>query len=195
MIKEALNDFYETDNIICLSIALNFYFGLRIGELIALKKTDIQGNYLFIQRMLIREEEKVGDKWVTKGYKIVNHLKKDKKFRKVPIPKAALPILNMILDKATNDYLFYSPEKGEIDSMRAIDTRIRKYCNYIGTTEKSNHNIRKTYASYLYSKGLTILQIAKLLGHSKSSTTTKFYLFLMLQEEEEFEEVDRAFAS
>lgn len=49
--EAALDDFREKPMYTApLAIALNFYLGLRNGELVVLNEKDIQGNYIHIQR-------------------------------------------------------------------------------------------------------------------------------------------------
>ena len=54
-----------------LAILFNFQVGLRVGELVALKWSDISGNYLHVQRMEIATYEVDGTKTngvVNNGY-------------------------------------------------------------------------------------------------------------------------------
>jgi len=51
MIEDAIADFQETSNLAALAIPFAFQTGLRLGELVATKPSDIKGNYLHIQHM------------------------------------------------------------------------------------------------------------------------------------------------
>lgn len=55
---EAYRDYNETGSVTALAIPLAFQTGMRIGELVAIKSTDIKGKYLHVQRMEVKEFEK-----------------------------------------------------------------------------------------------------------------------------------------
>ena len=54
--KEAWNDFYENDYSACLGIALCFQLGARLGEMVALKWSDIdyERKSIHIQRNVVK---------------------------------------------------------------------------------------------------------------------------------------------
>ncbi|WP_313187645.1 tyrosine-type recombinase/integrase, partial [Lacrimispora sp.] len=60
---------------------------------------------------------------------------------------------------------------------RAVDTRIRKYCDHINIRQKGLHTIRKTYISSLLDGGININEIRKQVGHEDERTTLKNYCF------------------
>ena len=82
-------------------ILLNFHLGLRIGELVALKWSDIEDDYIHIQRM-----EQTDYKIVNKddgslftqsnGYKVAEHTKSSAGDRFVYLNSNAKAILNKI---------------------------------------------------------------------------------------------------
>ena len=75
------------------------------------------------------------------------------------------------------EYIFLG-KQGERMHSRALDTRIRKYCRYIGISEKSMHKIRKTCISTLIDSQLVNLNtIRTLVGHEDERTTLKCYCF------------------
>lgn len=63
MIAEAFADFQENGHLssVPLAIPLLFQIGVRIGELVAIKMTDINENYLHIQRMEIKTDKQNND--------------------------------------------------------------------------------------------------------------------------------------
>ena len=73
--EAALDDFREKPMYTApLAIALNFYLGLRNGELVVLNEKDIQGNYIHIQReeiskFRVEDGKRVKDGFAVKDYK------------------------------------------------------------------------------------------------------------------------------
>lgn len=47
--------YFYTDAAACLAVPLAFQTGLRLREIVALKKNDIEGNYIYVYRMEVRK--------------------------------------------------------------------------------------------------------------------------------------------
>lgn len=179
---EAFKDFEETEKVACLAIPLAFQTGLRLGEIVALKETDIEGNYLCVQRMEIREVEQLSDgSWSTQKFKVVEYTKSEAGERNVFLTSKAKDIINRIIEcnqnhgYSDNGFLFLN-ENGRIYS-KGVDCRIRKYCRHIGISEKATHKMRKTYISALIDSGLNIDKIREQAGHEDERTTYNNYCF------------------
>lgn len=180
--SEAFRDFEETGFTACLAIPLAFQTGLRLGEIVALKETDIQGNYIRVQRMEVREVEQLPDgSWSTQKFKIVDYTKSEAGERDVFLTSKAKDIIKKIIECNRNngyndhDFLFQN-KNGRIYS-KSVDCRIRKYCRHIGISEKATHKVRKTYISALIDSGLNIDKIRELAGHEDERTTYGNYCF------------------
>lgn len=189
IVAEALKDFKERGHNASLAVALYFQLGLRVGELVALKKSDINGNYLTIERMEVRQEEKQPDgKWKRTGYLVVDHTKTEAGQRNVYLTGEAKKYLQMILDcNKTNgysdeDYLLLD-KNGRIHEL-AINSHIRRYCNALGMPIKSSHKIRKTYISSLIDSGLNINKVRAFAGHESELTTYNSYCYSRLSDKQ-----------
>ncbi|MBB2182233.1 site-specific integrase [Lachnospiraceae bacterium MD1] len=179
--QEAYKEFYKTNNPVALAIPLAFQTGLRVGELVALRYSDIDREYLHIQRMEVRVPHKKEDGWGATEYKVVEHTKTQAGTRKVYLTTKAREILSMIKNASDsngyvdNDYIFVN-EKGRIH-VRALDYRLRKYCDNLNIPEKSMHKIRKTFISTLIDHNVNINYIRETVGHESEETTYKSYCF------------------
>lgn len=179
---EAWKDFSETGAVACLAIPLAFQTGLRLGEIVTIKESDIEGNYIHVQRMEIREVRQLEDgTWSKQTFTVVDYTKSAAGDREVYLSMNARKILEKVIScnhehgYKDNGYLFLN-EKGRIHS-KSVDYRIRKYCRHIGISEKAMHKIRKTYISTLIDSGLNINEIRKLAGHEDERTTYGNYCF------------------
>ena len=197
IIHEALKDFGERGHSASLAVALYFQLGLRVGELVALKKSDINGNYLKIERMEVRQEEKLPNgKWKRTGYLVVNHTKTEAGRRSVYLTKEARKYLQMILDHnkingyADGDYLLLD-DQGRIHEL-TINSHIRRYCNLLGMPIKSSHKIRKTYISNLIDSGLNINKVRSFAGHESELTTYNSYCYSRLSDKQTEELLEKA---
>ncbi len=187
--KEAYRDFHETGESACLAIPFLYQTGLRLGEIVALKESDITGKYLHIQRMETRQTQQNPDgSWNTQHYQIVEHAKTNAGDRLVYLSNTARSILELVKQNNQDHgyyddgYLFLNAN-GRVHG-RSVDTRIRKYCRYIGIGEKSSHKARKTYISSLIDAGVNINEIRKQVGHEDERTTYKNYCFNRMPQDE-----------
>jgi integrase len=183
------NDFNSNPvSTVPLAILLDFYTGLRSGELVTLSREDIQGDYLHIHRTESSYTEVLSDG--TKG-KVIYTIKESPKsaagFRDVYITPKARKVLDVILQFNAehgwdNEFLFLDNNQRII--RRRLDTQIRKYCNRLGITERSMHKIRKYYISVLKLNGIPDEDIKRLAGHRDLTTTYNSYCFSVLTNEE-----------
>ncbi len=164
---EALNKYLdmkyeETDDSVYIAVRLNFFLGLRIGELAALKPEDIMGNQIHVVREEVRDQE-------TNQTYVVEHTKtnRDRFVALVPQAKKLLEKLDM-----GGAYLF--ERNGERLRARQIEYVLEKYAQQQGIEPKRSHKIRKTYASRLNAYGVPIDAIREQLGHSELSTTLSY---------------------
>lgn len=163
----------ETEDSSFLAVRLNFYLGLRVGELVALKPGDISENHIHVIREEIRNQEE-------NTYSVVEHTKTndDRFVVLVPKAKAILEKLDM-----TGTYLF--ERDGERLTSRKIAYVLEKYAERQGIATKSTHKMRKTYASRLNANGVPLDAIREQLGHANLSTTLS-YIYNPLTESETY---------
>lgn len=143
-------------------MCLNFYIGLRLGELVALKITDFDtnNNCVYVCRSEVKDYYKKDNKFVLNGTLIQEYLKAGEEERVVYYPDKVNQLFNLIIyttkDKRINgnDFLFLDQDGHRVNE-RAIDIRIRKYCRYAGINTRGMHKTRKTYISTLLEKGMS----------------------------------------
>ena len=181
---EAWNDFYENGYTTALAIPLAFQIGVRLGELTALKTTDIcrEGKYIHIQRMAQKVERQRPDgTWYPASWTTADHVKSSAGDRYVYLTKEARRIIKIIMDSNAehnlyeDDFLFF--QNGKHITPIAITNRLRKYCNHIDIKQKGVHKIRKSYISALLDAGININEIRKQAGHEDERTTLHNYAF------------------
>lgn len=199
--SEAWSDFEEKNCTSALAIPLAFQLGVRLGELIAIKETDISsdGKYLHIQRMVQKQERQRPDgSWYPARWESVEHTKSSAGDRMIYLTEEARRIIKVILD-SNKENGFYDDgflfiHGGKRINPRAVDTRIRKYCDHINISSKSTHKIRKTYISSLLDGGININEIRKQVGHEDERTTLKNYCFNRKTSVENESDMEKALA-
>ena len=181
-----------------LAIIFMFYTGLRIGELVALRESDIEGNQIHIQRQETRVFEDIDAEHSRMvGYAIVDHTKTEVGNRYVPLVPIAQAILkeviaaNRINGRKDEDFIFLSAD-GQRIKHGAIEGRIIDACERLGMKVKTAHKFRKTYISTLYDNGVPLEAIRKIVGHADERTTLHNYCFDRYTDEETYNKVVKA---
>lgn len=181
---EALNQYLdmmyqERNDSAYIAVRLNFFLGLRVGELVALKPSDIMGNQLHVVREEVRDQE------ANQTY-VVEHTKTNRDRFVVLVPQAKKLLAKLDMN---GSYLF--ERNGERLTTRQVAYVLEKYAERQGLGTKSTHKIRKTYASMLNTFGVPIDAIREQLGHSELSTTLS-YIYNPLTEDETYSMISNA---
>ncbi len=165
------------NNTDCYAILLLFKLGLRIGELCALRWSDVDWDSGFGEMHIRRTESQELNSEGKLIPTVVEHTKKKSPYgdRFLPLGKYEFNLLRTVkqINETNgyydNDYIFCD-ENGRT-KIREIDNRIRKLCTHANIPIKSAHDIRRTVASEMHMNGVPIKIIQKYLGHSDISTT------------------------
>ena len=140
--------------------------GMRVGGLVNIRISNVKTieNGQIIINNTGRTIEK-NKKWFT--FAICSHLKK-LLWEWIAIKRKYV---------AQNDYLFPS-RNGECLTTGTVYTIIKKICKSAGIEgpHVHPHSFRHTYAHMLLECGNSVENVARLLGHSSSSTTEEYYL-------------------
>jgi integrase/recombinase XerD len=148
----ALRDAARNDPRMSAIIELLLQTGIRIGELTALRLSDIHKDSLHIPSMEKHEE------------------------RIVPLNKRAQEALNRYLEvrpKATEDHLFIT-KSGKPFLIRNIRTSIERYFRLAEIKDAKVNDLRHTFVAYHLKNGASIVTLSKILGHKRISTTERY---------------------
>lgn len=190
---------------ITLAVLLNFQLGLRVGELCAIRKSDIDydNRKIRIERTeaSFRPVKLVnGDLIQEKTVHIIaeGHTKNNSS-RIIELSDEALAIIDETLNlqkkqSLQSEYLFCD-DKGEHIIRQRINDCLRFYCKKVALNVKSSHKIRKTVLSRLFSKGFDFEEVMKFAGHRNKGTTINYYLFSMRLAEDNHERISNALSS
>ena len=194
----ALRRFNETKNIAYLAICLNFALGLRVGELVALKYSDFEENYLHICRQEVQTYS-MSDNGTTrkKGFEIVPYTKSVTSDRKIPVTTAARQVLALICqanaERNLEDEYIFIGKKGLRLHTRELNKCLERINTEIGTSQKGNHSIRKTCLSNMSASGmLTDEEIRMFAGHKDISTTQRCYIFATQETDKRLDAFEKA---
>lgn len=155
-----------------LVILLDFFTGLRLGEILALTWEDFDGEKLNI------------NKQIQSVYIYENGIKK-REIKTLP-PKTKLsnriiyliPQIIDILYKHKNNKktkLIFSTEDGDYIDNKKPNRKLKSICKQLDIEPKRFHDIRHTFATRLFENDIKPKTVQVLLGHSNISTTMEIY--------------------
>lgn len=174
---------YPTKRSACLCLVLNFFLGLRIGELAALawQDVDLEGKVVRVSKTETKsyERDKEGNRLGSMVYRVVEDTKTIYSVREVPLLPEALYILQRL--RAHHDSCGYRGRCLAYDGrdtilVRSLDRTLRRLCQYCDVKYFNTHMIRKTFATMLHASGMPTRYISDLLGHSEMGTTERNYI-------------------
>jgi integrase len=177
----------ENVSLINYGILLAFQTGVRVGELCALKYSDIIGNKLCIRRTEIRYRGRDG-KYV---FEVRESPKTEAGNRDIILNSDAQRTLKVIRKlNPFGEYMFMND--GKRIKEKAFSVKIVKICRYVGIKERSMHKARKTYATKLINGGVDESLVVKQMGHTSIDCTKNHYYFNNKSDEDAAKQIEKA---
>ena len=168
--------------------------GLRLGELLALKWSDIDFSTNEVKVSRSAKRVKCFEKNSNTKTKIIEQLPKTRySERKIPLPKATINELkrhkNIIIQEKLkagdvyidNNLVFPNVIGGYTDA-RNLTRRYKTILNKANIPYRKFHALRHTYATRLFENGVSLKVIQVLLGHSSMEITANIYTHVLPKE-------------
>ena len=187
------NHGFRDNECVLLALALDFFLGLRVGELSALKVSDFsKQGVLTIQRQEIDNYNESSEH--SHGVIVVPYTKKHRN-RTVTLPSQTIPVLKRIFEfreqyGITNEFMFCN-KRNERIRRDVYHVAMKSLCKAIGTTPKSIHSVRKTVISNVAMTDLNLAQ--NMAGHKSKQTTLDHYVFNLYDPEHDRKTLDNIF--
>lgn len=161
--QQAYNDL---DDHYAITIAIGYYTGMRIAEILGLKEEDIdfEMNIINVHRQLVYTGRNLKD------FEVVSRLKTSDSRASIPLNNQLKELLLEYLKTHHNEYIcqknnmFFYPS--------TLERILRKKYSF------SYHDLRHTFASTLYNNNVDVKTTQELLRHSNISTTLDVYTHL-----------------
>lgn len=154
-----------------LGIYISLYAGLRIGEVCALRWSDIdfENRIIKVRSTVIRVKAENG-----KSYDDIGIAKTDASIRDIPIfNKLFIQLLKM--KKASNSPFVIST-KTDFVNKRTYEYRYHKILKSAGIKDINYHALRHTFATRCIECGVDVKSLSEILGHSNVSVTLNTYV-------------------
>lgn len=159
------------------AIAVAMYTGVRIGELCALKKADID----FVEKVIhikrtVQRIKNLDDDARTKTKLIIGEPKSTNASRKIPIPDILLRKLkSLCIGKSKDDFLLSVDEKNALEP-RTLQYRFKVFLEKTGLRNINFHVLRHTFATKCIEKHVDIKTLSEILGHANVKITLERYV-------------------
>ena len=151
---------------------------------------DLTNGIITVKQSLIRVKNRSKNPEKKNLYIIENTTKTKNSRRKVPIPKAAVSMLQKYKLKqewekrvAEGTYednnLLFCTSLGNRIIPRNAERSFARVAKKAGITDASIHSIRHTYATRLFEKGVAAKTVSELLGHKNVSHTLDVYTHVL----------------
>lgn len=173
-----------------LEIMEGLFLGLRKGEIYGLKYSDydFEKRTVHIRRQLAANPDvEAGTANILQYSQIVKAPKTPNSDRVLRVPSAVLDevrkrkkLNDFYKEKmgngyADNDFLTCQ-ENGQPHSLTAMNAALTKICNRSGLPHITPHSLRHMFASILTEKGVPLVKVSAMLGHSSIHTTFEYYV-------------------
>lgn len=171
---------------------LDLASGLRMGELLALnwKNIDLEGGIIKVRATLVRLIDRSPNAPKKNKYIIDNSTKTASGRRQIPIPKAAVKMLeeykimqqeekNKSKGLYKDDGLVFCTELGNRLIPRNVERSFVRLAEKAGINGKNKHVLRHSYATRLFENGVPAKTVSELLGHKNVSHTLDVYTHVM----------------
>lgn len=154
---------------LCVLLVLNT--GLRLGEICALRKSDIDfhSGFLRIERSAARVRDGSGTRLV------VQAPKSNSSVRLVAGPNDMLELMKTATMSIREDSYLLTNTDMPMDP-RTLQYRYRKLLEHCGIRYRNFHALRHTYATRCMESGVDIKSLSELLGHADIRTTLQTYV-------------------
>ena len=156
-----------------LCLMLEMYMGLRIGEALALQRSDVdlKNGYIKISKTLTLD--------VSANIKMNNRAKTYAGRRKLPIPDILKEEIKQQLEVAKNnkDELLFECD-GEYVRPNSVNSVLKRiFRRQLGLSDEniSTHALRHTYATRCIEAGMNAVVLQRLMGHTDVKVTLNTY--------------------
>jgi integrase len=163
-----------------LGVLLALNSGLRLGELCALRWSDIDLHAGFLR--VEREVQRLYEKGCTKL--IVQPPKSESSLRRIPLPADILSLLAAHKPKTAGGVCLLTGTAAPLEP-RTMQNRYRALLKRAGVPYRNFHALRHTYATRCIEQNVDVKSVSEMLGHSDVRITLQTYVHVSLRHKQQ----------
>lgn len=170
----------STKDFTSLGILISVYTGMRIGEICALKWTDIDiiNEVIHVRHTVARiKNNESGCPSSTKNVICTPKTRSSK--RDIPVLSVLMPYICDMKKRAVSDYVV-SDNSGFVN-LRTFEYRYHKVLRICGIPDINYHALRHTFATRCVAAGVDIKSLSEILGHANATVTLNTYVHSSLE--------------
>ena len=152
--------------------------GMRLGELAALKKTDVDDDYIWVhrQQVVVFDDERCRNRQIRDLEYTKNEKSNPKGGRLIPITENCRTALRIAYEiPGESEYVFHHPN-GKPIVKDSYEYYLRRRCKSLGIPISHNHAFRVAFNARLIEAGVDCNERCLVLGHSMQ-TNERHYSF------------------
>ncbi|MCC8051535.1 MAG: tyrosine-type recombinase/integrase [Clostridiales bacterium] len=162
-----------------LAALFQFQTGLRVGELEAIRFSDVDSDgFLHVKRQLVKVENEEGK---LSQVQFVEHAKSNSRKKPIYLTEEARMILELV--RQTNiangdtaeDYVFYNSRHKPMTTA-TVNRCLITACEKTGTPVRRSHKVRKTFGTILADAGVNLTMLTSAMGHATPDVTFRHYI-------------------
>ncbi len=166
-------DIIENKRYYSYGVLLSMNTGLRIGELLALKWSDID----FKNKIMSVKTTTCDISFGNKMYHIEDTPKSESSLREIPLTQQIIYLLKGLKEYQNhNSKYVISRSTGKQIKTRAYQDSFERLLKRLNIRHYGFHSLRHTFATRCYKLGMDIKTLSELLGHSSPAITLKIYV-------------------
>lgn len=163
-----------------LGVLLTLNSGLRLGELCALRWSDIDLHAGFLR--VEREVQRLYEKGHTRL--VVQPPKSESSCRRIPLPADMLSLLATYKPKHTGDTCLLTGTS-ILPEPRTMQNRYKSLLKRAGVPYRNFHALRHTYATRCIEQYVDVKSVSEMLGHSDVRITLQTYVHVSLRHKQQ----------
>ena len=167
-----------------LPAILSLYTGMRLGEVCALKWSDIdwEKKTITVRRTVQRIMRSGKNESGVKTTLLIGTPKSLRSHRVIPVPDFILAQLRKLMKTGMTDSFVFSVSAKAAEP-RTIQRRFKRFVEKLGIPGVHFHTLRHSFATRLLELGVDVKTVSVLLGHGSVKTTLDFYAHSLIDQQ------------